>query len=44
MPPFDRTLVLDLFGLPVPTLCLERRWKDNKGKELLMKAIQRSEK
>ena len=24
---FDRTLVLDLFGLPVPTLCLERRPK-----------------
>jgi hypothetical protein len=24
VPPFDRTLVIDLFGLPVPELCLER--------------------
>jgi hypothetical protein len=24
---FDRTLVIDLFGLPVPSLCLERREK-----------------
>ena len=76
---FDRTLVIDLFGLPVPNLCLERRpkggeqipsmerlvervlaynehrfpfllgqavragfnWKDDKGEELLMKAIRR---
>ena len=76
---FDRTLVIDLFGIPVPNLCLERRpkggeqipsmerlvervlaynehrfpfllgqavragfnWKDDKGKELLMKAIRR---
>jgi hypothetical protein len=24
VPPFDRTLVIDLYGLPVPQLCYER--------------------